>query len=64
MGKKSDKEFLKSIAGRPKDLEDIRGIITANPNLDESRIKQWLSQFAEILNRPDMWRRIEKILKD
>lgn len=55
--------IFKAVAHRPKDLEDIRTIVDANPNLDLQRIQQWVESFAEVLYLPDLWNQIEKILK-
>jgi len=35
----------KIIAGRPRDLEDVRGILLKNPHLDTSYIRNWLGDF-------------------
>jgi len=35
----------KTIAGRPRDIDDIKSIILKNPNFDRKYIKQWLKQF-------------------
>jgi hypothetical protein len=55
--------ILKAIAHRPKDLLDIREIVVNNPNLDISRIERWIKNFAELLETPELWGQIEKILK-
>ena len=55
--------IFKSVAHRPKDLEDIRTIVDNHPDLDIKRIKQWVKAFGEILDMPDLWNQIEKILK-
>ncbi|MBC7877526.1 MAG: nucleotidyltransferase [Anaerolineales bacterium] len=55
--------IMKAIAHRPKDLEDIRTIVDSNPNLDMKRIEQWITDFAEVLEMPDLWKQIEEILK-
>lgn len=47
--------IMKAVAHRPKDLEDIRTIVDKNPELDISRIKQWVKQFAEVLEMPSLW---------
>jgi predicted nucleotidyltransferase len=56
--------ILKAVANRPKDLEDIKGIILANPNLDQDRVKFWLKQFSEILENPDLWDQIQKLFPE
>ncbi len=51
----SDLIILKAIAHRPKDLLDIRGIIESNSDLDHDRIHDWVTQFAELLELPELW---------
>jgi predicted nucleotidyltransferase len=55
--------IMKAIAHRPKDLEDIRTIVDNNPNLDIARIENWVRDFAEVMETPDLWKQIEGILK-
>ena len=57
-----DLVIMKAVAGRPKDLEDIRAIAAAHPELDRERIHLWLDQFAEALEEPVLWSEIEKLL--
>lgn len=59
----SDLIILKAIAHRPKDLLDIQGIIESNPNLDRTRIQFWVTQFAELLETPELWDDIAGWLK-
>jgi len=54
--------ILKSIAHRPKDLEDIRAVARNHPDLDRGRIRFWVEQFGEALDQPDLWEMIEKLL--
>jgi predicted nucleotidyltransferase len=56
--------ILKAVAHRPKDLEDIREIVANNPNLDQKRIERWVRDFAELIETPELWEQIEKILKE
>jgi len=37
--------IFKIIAGRPRDLEDIRSVILKNPEFDLNYIEKWLSEF-------------------
>ena len=39
----------KIIAGRPRDLEDVRLLLIKNPNFDQQYIESWLQQFDEAL---------------
>ena len=41
----------KLVAGRPRDIEDIRGVLARNPSLDEEDIIRWLASFREVVNR-------------
>ena len=54
---------MKAIAYRPKDLEDIRTLVVKYTNLDFARIEFWIKTFAELLETPELWGQIEKILK-
>jgi hypothetical protein len=47
--------IMKAIAHRPKDMLDIQGIIDRNPQLDTKRIQEWVTQFGELLERPELW---------
>ena len=47
--------IMKAVAHRPKDLLDIQGLIQSHPNLDRARIQDWVSQFAEFLEMPELW---------
>ena len=45
----------KAIAGRSKDWQDIEGIvIEQKTRLNQSYLENWLSQFAEVLDNPDI----------
>ena len=41
----------KMVAGRPRDLEDIRGILLKNPGIDLPYIERWLRDFDRSLGR-------------
>ncbi len=47
--------ILKAVAHRPKDRDDIEGIMTRHPNLDWRRIEDWVQQFADVLEMPELW---------
>ena len=44
-----DLVILKLVAGRPRDVEDVRGILVRQPDLDVSTVYQWLSEFDAAL---------------
>ncbi|MBN2548281.1 MAG: nucleotidyltransferase [Anaerolineales bacterium] len=54
--------ILKAVAHRAKDLADIQAIAASHPDLDRSRIRYWVEQFGEVLDLPDLWGNIEKLL--
>jgi len=47
--------IMKAVAHRPKDLLDIQGIIQRHPDLDRRRIQSWVTQFADLLEMPELW---------
>lgn len=55
--------ILKAVAHRPKDMMDIASIVENQPNLDFARIEYWVKAFADILELPDLWGQISKLLK-
>lgn len=55
--------IMKAIAHRPKDLEDIRTIADKYPNLDVKRIENWVKDFGEVLETPDLWDLVKSLLK-
>jgi predicted nucleotidyltransferase len=42
----------KLIAGRPRDLEDVQGVLARNPDLDTGYIRYWLEQFEPVVLQP------------
>ncbi|RLT39340.1 MAG: hypothetical protein DWI57_10455 [Chloroflexi bacterium] len=55
--------ILKAVAHRPKDMLDIASIIAVQSNLDQKRIAFWVQQFADLLEMPELWDDIEKLLR-
>ena len=55
--------IMKAVAHRPKDLLDIQSVIESHPNLDKKRIKNWIEQFAEVLEMPSLWDDIAELFK-
>jgi predicted nucleotidyltransferase len=47
-----DLVIQKMVAGRPRDLEDIKTVLAKNPGLDFGYIQTWLRQFEELLTQP------------
>ena len=55
--------IMKMIAHRDKDLRDIDNIMNVHPDLDFDRIKDWVSQFAEVLETPELNDELLKLIK-
>jgi len=54
--------ILKAVAHRPKDIADIQAIAASHPDLDKERIRDWVEQFGEALDTPDLWEMISHLL--
>lgn len=53
----------KLIAGRPRDLEDVKGVLLRNPAVDFNYIRHWLSEFS-VTTGEQYEDRLEGILKE
>jgi hypothetical protein len=53
----------KVVAGRPRDLEDIRGVLARRPDLDLRLIRKVLGEFAQELGSP-LLETFEALLRD
>ncbi len=42
----------KMVAGRPRDLEDVRGILAKTPHVDLAYVRRWLDEFGRALEQP------------
>ena len=55
----------KVVAGRPKDWSDVEALlIEQRDHLDEAYIGEWLAQFAEALEIPDLLTQYKKLLAE
>jgi len=54
--------ILKTVAHRPKDMLDIAAVIAVQKYLDRERIAFWVQQFADLLEIPELWTDLEKLL--
>jgi predicted nucleotidyltransferase len=55
---------MKAVAGRPKDLEDIRGLLDAHPEADCEEAQRWVREFATAASMPDLLSQFEKLLQE
>ncbi len=53
---------MKAVARRPKDLQDIDGLLAANPQADLVAVRQWVSEFATALSVSDMLDEFDKLV--
>lgn len=54
--------ILKAVAHRPKDLLDIEAIAANHPGLDRARVEHWVRQFADVLEMPELWEDVSRLL--
>jgi hypothetical protein len=55
--------IMKAVAHRPKDLLDIEAIAQAHPDLDFQRIRRWLQDFGRVLETPDLWDQVDRLIR-
>jgi hypothetical protein len=53
---------MKAIARRPKDIEDIRALLTANPQADIDAARRWVREFATAMSMSDMLDEFDKLV--
>ncbi|MRS04687.1 hypothetical protein EG832_15945 [bacterium] len=53
----------KMLAGRPRDVEDVRGILLRTPDVDVSYIRKWLNDFSVGLEDDEIIKRWENVLQ-
>jgi hypothetical protein len=54
--------IMKAFAHRPKDMEDIRGLLDAHPEADLTVVRQWVREFAAALTMPDLLEDFERLV--
>ena len=55
---------MKAIARRPKDVEDLQGLLAAHPELDVASARRWVREFATAMSTPDMLQEFEALLSE
>lgn len=53
---------IKAVAHRPQDLVDFQTPVEIHPDLDSERIKMRVQDFAAVLETPEMWDDVAKLL--
>jgi hypothetical protein len=54
--------IMKAVARRPKDLEDISGLLDAHPEADLAEVRRWVSEFARAATMPDLLEELEGLI--
>lgn len=55
--------IFKAVAHRPQDMVDIQSILKNHPKLDEKHIRKWVKEFAAVLEIPEIYKDIKRLLK-
>ncbi|WP_437651447.1 nucleotidyltransferase [Sorangium sp. So ce362] len=58
-----DLVVTKVLAGRPKDLEDVRGVLLEQHDLDLDRIRELLGEIEAALGEDRLLRRLERLIR-
>ncbi len=54
--------IMKAVAHRPIDMTDIHSILDVHTDIDFNRIRQWVREFSAILEMPEIYDDLERIL--
>ena len=55
--------IYKIVAGRPRDIEDVKNVLLKNKNLDERMIRRWLKEYDAALGE-GFEHRFDEVLRD
>ncbi len=55
--------IMKTVANRDKDWIDISSLLQLHLDLDEKRIRYWTKEFADVLDRPEVFEKVDSLLK-
>ena len=54
--------IMKAVARRPKDLQDIEGLLAAHPEADVVAVRQWVREFATAMSMSEMLDDFDKVV--
>ena len=54
--------IMKAVAGRPKDLQDIEGLLAARPEANITIVRQWLVEFSNAMSMPDILQEFDRLV--
>jgi len=58
-----DLMVMKAVASRPRDWADIDSLLNAFPKADLKRVRHWTSEFAAVLEAPEICEDLERVLR-
>ena len=58
-----DLMIMKAVASRPRDWADVDSLLSAFPNADLKRVRYWTSEFAAVLEAPEISDDLERVLQ-
>jgi hypothetical protein len=53
---------MKAIARRPKDVQDLEGLLVAHPEVDVASARRWIREFAIAMSMPDILEEFDALL--
>jgi hypothetical protein len=53
---------MKAIARRPKDVEDIRGLLAAHPQANVAEARRWIKEFSIAMSMSDMLEEFDRLV--
>lgn len=56
--------IMKAVAHRPRDMIDIASILDATKKIDSRRIRKWVREFSAILEKPQIYDDLLRMLKE
>jgi hypothetical protein len=56
-------DLLVAIARRPKDLEDIRGLLSAHPKADIAATRRWIREFSVAAGMSEMLLEFDRLVE-
>lgn len=59
----ADLVILKAVAHRPQDMIDIVNLLEIHPDLDKAHIRKWVDEFAQLLEMPEIYLDLDRLLK-
>jgi len=55
---------MKAIARRPKDIQDLRGLLVAHPDVDVASARRWIREFSTAMGMPDILDEFDTLLTE